>query len=120
MNARDPRSAYPEIPPRTPAERFTPVQAEQLVIARQLAVGIREGIDSLGEPELVLDAPLGYSQRGKPHGQAANLIRWSAGRRVLALDVPSGLELATGRPHTPHVSAEASVERRGVRSCGRR
>jgi NAD(P)H-hydrate epimerase len=92
-----------------PAERFAPVPAEQLAIARRLAIAISEGIDSLAEPELVLDALLGYSQRGKPHGQAANLIRWSAGRRVLALDVPSGLELATGRLHTPHVSAEATM-----------
>jgi NAD(P)H-hydrate epimerase len=92
-----------------PAERFAPVPHEQLMIARQLAIPISEGIDSLGEPELVLDALLGYSQRGEPHGQAANLIRWSAGRRVLALDVPSGLELASGTLHTPHVTAEATM-----------
>jgi NAD(P)H-hydrate epimerase len=92
-----------------PPERFTPVPAEQLEIAQQLVVAIGEGIDSLGEPELVVDALLGYSQRGQPYGQAANLIRWSAGRRVLALDVPSGLELASGRLHTPHVSAEATM-----------
>lgn len=92
-----------------PAERFAPVPAEQLAIARQLALPIHEDVDVLGEPELVLDALLGYSQRGDPHGQTARLIGWSAGRRVLALDVPSGLELATGQLRTPHVVAEATL-----------
>jgi hypothetical protein len=45
----------------------------------------------------VLDALLGYSQHGDPRGEAADLIRWSSGRRVLALDVPSGLESSSTR-----------------------
>lgn len=93
----------------TAADRFAPVPAEQLAIVRQLAITTHESSESLGNPDLVLDALLGYSQRGAPHGRAAELIRWSAGRRVLALDVPSGLELASGKLHTPHVTAEATM-----------
>ena len=59
--------------------------------------------------ELVLDALLGYSQQGAPRGAAVELVDWSAGRRVLALDVPSGLELATGTLHRAHVVAEATM-----------
>jgi NAD(P)H-hydrate epimerase len=92
-----------------PGERFAPVPAEQLRIASRLGLPIREDVDSLGDPELVLDALLGYSQQGEPHGRAAELIRWSAGRRVLALDVPSGLELTSGTLRTPHVAAEATL-----------
>jgi NAD(P)H-hydrate epimerase len=92
-----------------PAGRFAGVPAEQLAIAGRLAIPIHENRASLGEPELVLDALLGYGQRGEPHGRSAELIRWSAGRRVLALDVPSGLELATGKLHTPHVTAAATM-----------
>src|SRR5262249_54409003 len=91
------------------AGRFAPVPAEQLAIARRLALPIHQRVDSLDEPDLVIDALLGYGQRGDPHGQAAELIRWSAGRRVLALDVPSGLELASGQLRTPHVTAEATI-----------
>ena len=91
------------------ADRFSPVAAEQLAIVRRLGISVRDDHGSLGEPELVLDALLGYSQRGAPRGPAAELIRWSAGRRVLALDVPSGLELATGTLHVPHVIAEATM-----------
>jgi NAD(P)H-hydrate epimerase len=91
------------------SERFAPVPAEQLAIVRRLRIPIVDGADGLGEPELVVDALLGYSQRGDPYGDAAKLIRWSAGRRVLALDAPSGLELTTGRLRTPHVIAEATL-----------
>lgn len=91
-------------------ERFAPVPAEQLVIARRLRIPIFDGVaDGLGEPGLVVDALLGYSQRGDPYGETAELIRWSAGRRVLALDAPSGLELTTGRLRMPHVIAEATM-----------
>ena len=49
-------------------------------------------IDRLGTPDLVLDALLGYSLRGPPHGATAQLIEWTGGIGVpiLALDVPSG------------------------------
>jgi NAD(P)H-hydrate epimerase len=94
-----------------PAEQFAPVPAEQLAIAHRLGIPIEHGSagEALGEPELVIDALLGYGQRGDPRGDAAMLIRWSTGRRVLALDVPSGLELASGRLRTPHVNAEATM-----------
>jgi NAD(P)H-hydrate epimerase len=88
---------------------LAPVPAEQLAIARRLGITIHEPGMSPGEPELVVDALLGYSQRGEPTGPAAELIRWSGARRVLALDAPSGLELATGTLHTPHVTAEATL-----------
>src|SRR5262245_56581236 len=92
-----------------PPGRFARVPAEQLAIARRLAIPIHERMESLDEPELVIDALLGYGQRGDARGEAAGLIRWSAGHRVLALDVPSGLELASGRLRVPHVTAEATT-----------
>jgi NAD(P)H-hydrate epimerase len=91
-------------------ERFAPVPAEQLAIIRRLGIPIRaDPVEVHGEPELVIDALLGYSQSGDPYGGAAALIRWSAGRRVLALDVPSGLELAACRLRAPHVAAEGTM-----------
>jgi NAD(P)H-hydrate epimerase len=64
---------------------------------------------ALGPADLVVDGLLGYSQAGSPRGATAQLIEATAGRRILALDVPSGLELATGTLHTPHVVAEATL-----------
>jgi NAD(P)H-hydrate epimerase len=94
----------------TEPERLTPVPAQQLSILRRLAIPVEIGAAAgLGDPDLVVDALLGYSQRGDPHGGAATLIRWSAGRRLLALDVPSGLELATGIVRSLAVEAEATM-----------
>jgi NAD(P)H-hydrate epimerase len=90
-------------------DAFAPVPAEQLAIARLLPIAIHRRPDALGEPALVLDALLGYSQHGDPRSEAAELIRWSSGRRVVALDVPSGLELASGEIRTPNVVADATM-----------
>jgi NAD(P)H-hydrate epimerase len=101
--------AYVEIALAAEEDAFAPVPAEQLAIARQLRIPVHRRADALGEPALVLDALLGYSQHGDPRGEAADLIRWSLGRRVLALDVPSGLELASEEVRAPHVAAEATM-----------
>ncbi len=72
-------------------------------------VPVTFGSRDTADPELVLDALLGYGQSGDPRGEVARLISWSAGRRVLSLDVPSGLELETGRLLLPNVRAEATL-----------
>lgn len=61
------------------------------------------------EPVLTVDALLGYSQHGPPRGQASALVRSAGGQAVAALDVPSGLELATGSVHEPAVRAAATL-----------
>jgi NAD(P)H-hydrate epimerase len=105
-----------------PPERLAPVTRRQHDILRRIGVAVAPGAGPLGTPELVLDGLLGYSQTGPPREAAARLIRASAGRRVLALDVPSGLELATGVLHTPHVVGEATLTlaapKEGLRAPG--
>ncbi len=82
----------------------------QLGILDRLAVTVEEGATTVpGSPDLVVDALLGYSQSGPPRGAAADLIAATAGRRVLSLDVPSGLELETGSLHAPCTRAEATM-----------
>lgn len=92
-----------------PPERLAPVPARQHDILRRIGLDVRAGRAALGPADLVLDGLLGYSQAGPPHGDAAELIQATAGQRVLALDVPSGLELRTGTLHTPHVVAVATL-----------
>jgi NAD(P)H-hydrate epimerase len=49
------------------------------------------------QPDLIVDALIGYSLTGPPRGTAAELIRWANGRApILSLDVPSGLDATTG------------------------
>jgi len=91
-------------------ERLAPVTADQLGILSALRSDIADGAESpLPDSELVVDALLGYAQSGSPRGDAARLITACAGRRVLALDVPSGLELSSGVLRLPHVRAEATM-----------
>lgn len=93
-----------------PAAQLAPVTADQLGILTTLGADIAVGGESpLPETELVVDALLGYAQSGPPRGEAARLIEAVRDRRVLALDVPSGLELSTGALRTPHVAAEATM-----------
>ncbi len=92
-----------------PPDRLTPVSAAQCAILHWMNVPITFGARHATDPELVLDALLGYGQRGALRAETARLIAWAAGRRVLSLDVPSGLELATGRLLEPHVRAEATL-----------
>jgi NAD(P)H-hydrate epimerase len=89
-----------------PLERLAPVTRKQYEALARL--GVRHGDDS-DDHELVIDAVLGYGQKGAPSGEAAALIRRAARAVVLSLDVPSGLELESGRLHDPHIRAAATL-----------
>jgi NAD(P)H-hydrate epimerase len=105
----------------TSADELAPTTRRQLAIAEATGLNPRVGVAAdEAEPDLVLDAVLGYSQTGAPRRGAEQLICWTRGRRIVSLDTPSGLELATGRLHEPHVSAEATLTlalpKQGLRS----
>lgn len=60
------------------------------------------------EPDLVLDALIGYGLKSAPDGTVAELIGWanSAKAPILSLDVPSGLDATTGRPPGAYIQAK--------------
>ncbi len=99
-------------------EAMTEVPAHQLDILRGMSVPV---VTAPRDPALVLDAVLGYSLSGDPHGRAAELIQWANVREapVLSLDTPSGLELTSGRVGTPCTVADATLTlalpKRGLR-----
>jgi NAD(P)H-hydrate epimerase len=105
-----------------PPERLAPVTRRQHDILRRMGLDVQVGGPALGQADLVVDGLLGYSQAGPPRDRTARLIRATAGQRVLALDVPSGLELATGTLHSPHVVAAATLTlaapKHGLRAPG--
>jgi NAD(P)H-hydrate epimerase len=92
---------------------LTPVPAHQLGILRHMGVGVRaaDAVADLHPPAAVLDGLIGYSLRGAPRGPTADLIRWANDRseRVLALDVPSGMDAGTGAALDPTVRAAATL-----------
>ncbi|HMF84388.1 MAG TPA: NAD(P)H-hydrate epimerase [Acidimicrobiia bacterium] len=73
--------------------------------------------------DLVIDALIGYSLHGDPSGRTAELIKWANAYvgPVLSLDAPSGLDVTTGKPSNPCVSAAATMTialpKRGLRDA---
>lgn len=92
--------------PRLPREGSA--TADQLGILHHLDVAVRTD-GAVEEADLVVDALLGYGQRGAPDADTGALLRLTEGQPTVALDSPSGLELATGQVHDPAVRAEATM-----------
>jgi NAD(P)H-hydrate epimerase len=86
------------------------------------AVRIVDWSSSLNEADgaqLVIDALLGTGAEGEPRGKIADAISTinrlhSGGARVVALDLPSGLEATTGR-HSVCVTADVTFSFGGVK-----
>ncbi|HEX7082939.1 MAG TPA: NAD(P)H-hydrate dehydratase [Gaiellaceae bacterium] len=86
------------------------------ICARLLAEAGREvtvvdGLGDLGEPELIVDALLGVGLREAPREDAVRMIERmnAAGRPVVAVDVPSGVDASTGEVRGAAVRATVTV-----------
>jgi len=106
---------------RLTTEAIGGVPGEQLAILRAMGLDARASPDlPASRPDLIVDALLGYGQRGAPHGATARLVAASHEQRVLALDVPTGLGPDSGEPSGPAVRAEATLTlaapKRGLRA----
>ncbi len=95
-----------------PVERITNVPMHQLAILQHMHVPIVSYEEAIVAPyDLILDGLLGYSLKGAPRGLSAQLISMANGSDtpILALDVPSGLDATSGKPHTPTIEAMATL-----------
>jgi NAD(P)H-hydrate epimerase len=95
-----------------PAARLVgPARAQHRVLARagHSVVPAADVPELLKQTSLVIDALIGYSLRGAPHGRVADLIALCnrLGKKVLSLDVPSGLDATTG--HSPGAVVRSDV-----------
>jgi len=88
-----------------------------ILASLDIDVRVRRG-DALGDlagelagAELVVDALGGTGIRGALRGDVAAAVEQinAAGRRVVALDIPTGLDCDTGQAHGPVVRAELTV-----------
>jgi NAD(P)H-hydrate epimerase len=84
------------------------VAAHQLSILDRMGVAI---VDDPIEPELWIDAVIGYSLRGAPRGRSAVLIERmnTSDAPVLSLDLPSGIDATTGAVPGLAVDAAATL-----------
>jgi hydroxyethylthiazole kinase-like uncharacterized protein yjeF len=96
--------------------RMTPEAKRNLQALEGYGVSA-QGLDALPEPEagdVVVDALFGTGLSRAPEGAFAEAIgriaRWRrAGAKVVAADVPSGLQSDTGESFTPCVEADVTV-----------
>lgn len=67
--------------------------------------------DLLRRSQVVVDALIGYGLRGTPQGKTAGLIDLcnDRGRRILSLDVPSGINATTGEAPGPVVRPDRTL-----------
>ncbi len=87
-----------------PRDRLRPLALLQHDILARLGVAVHETaplddrrlVERLRAADVVLDGLLGYSVSGAPHGEIARLVTLADGRRVVAVDLPSGLHPDTG------------------------
>jgi len=91
-------------------EKLKNVPAHQWGILQKIGVQDLK-IEHLSRAEIILDAIIGYGLTGDPNGLAAEWIRMAnrSGTPILALDSPSGLNMTTGLPGRPCISAAATM-----------
>ncbi len=90
---------------------FREVPALQLAILEKMGVTLARPDSGFASADLLVDALLGYNARGDPREPLAGMIRRANASkiRILAVDLPSGLDATTGRPGDPCVAADATV-----------
>ena len=93
------------------AEAFTGDAAANYKMAAAYGLDIRSWTGALGETDLVVDALLGTGTSGAVSGELAEVIKAvnGAGRPVVAVDVPSGLDADTGRVNGACVQAVLTI-----------
>lgn len=71
----------------------------------------------LAVADVVVDGLLGIGGRAGLRGAAADLARSLGGVRVVAVDLPSGVDPETGETPGPHVRADVTVTFGGLKPC---
>ena len=94
-----------------PAAAFTGDAAANYAMAAAYRLDLRPWAGTLGETDLVIDALLGTGIKGGVSGELAGVIEAvnGAGKPVVAVDVPSGLDADTGEVDGACVSAVLTV-----------
>ena len=82
---------------------------EDGVTALRAAGGRVVTADAAAEPDVVLDGIVGIGGRPGLRPDAERALARFAGTPVVAVDVPSGVEVDTGRVDGPHVRADVTL-----------
>ncbi len=93
------------------ADEFSGVPAHQLDILQRMNIPIVDSASLPATVDLILDAIIGYSLSGHPHGLAAELINWANEKHapIISLDTPSGLDTTSGQAYDPAIRAASTL-----------
>lgn len=102
-----------EVYTATAPEQMKSESAHQLGILERIGLSVRSGAE-LGATrgfDLIIDGIIGYNLSGDPQGLPKSMIEWANKSPIptLSLDTPSGLDLTTGKIHTPTIKARATL-----------
>ncbi|MCL1599298.1 MAG: NAD(P)H-hydrate epimerase [Actinomycetia bacterium] len=96
-----------------PVDASRGVAAEQLAILTKLGVEIHDSqTPSLPFADaIILDGLVGYRLSGAPTGRVGDLIGWAndAGRPIMSLDIPSGIDASSGEAPGVAIKAAATM-----------
>jgi hydroxyethylthiazole kinase-like uncharacterized protein yjeF len=87
------------------------IPAKQLSIVEKLGIPVGGPDADFDGADLLVDALFGYNLKGNPREPTAALIRRanSSKIKILAVDIPSGLDATTGDPGDPCIMARTTV-----------
>ncbi|MFQ5381887.1 MAG: NAD(P)H-hydrate epimerase [Dehalococcoidia bacterium] len=93
------------------AQRHIKILSEAGIIQPTAASSENTLEEHLRGADLIIDALVGYGLSGPPLGMAAAVtdLAMAAGRPVLAIDVPTGVNAATGDRSHPSISATTTI-----------
>jgi len=96
----------------TDLEKLKEVPAYQLHILKATNAKIIS-IDELQNenPDLIIDAIIGYSLSGEPSGKSLELIKWASQKLgiKISLDIPSGVNSTSGEVACNHIKADLTL-----------
>lgn len=72
-------------------------------------------VHDIGQPDLVIDGIVGIGAQGALRGAAKDAAEQTRGHRVLAVDIPSGVDPMTGRENGASISAQVTVTFGGLK-----
>jgi NAD(P)H-hydrate epimerase len=90
--------------------QMKPVTRKQLTILKAMQLKFVHNFDDQ-DPEVILDAVMGYGSKGDPTGDAKKWIDLinASKKPIISLDSPSGLDVTTGVPGKPCVIASTTL-----------
>src|SRR6266566_4556050 len=95
----------------TTKDRVKDVPLGQLQVLEKMGIPILSTDYNLRDYDLLIDGLIGYGLEGNPRDKVAMIIKDAnaSGRRILALDLPSGMNATTGEVYDPCIKATVTL-----------